>query len=65
MCLDLEEMEASVVSFEKPKECFQSVGLKKMEEFSREGGVYEDSKTVKKSVGTPDIMSYLENSFAI
>lgn len=61
MCLDLEEMEVSDMSFEKPKECFQSVGLKKMEQLSREGGVYEDSKNVKKSVGTPDFMSYLEN----
>merc|ERR1719416_225277 len=60
MCLDLEEMEASVENFEQPKEFPQSVGLKKMEQLSREGGVYEDSKTVKKSVG-PDFMSYLEN----
>ena len=63
MCLDLEEMEASVENFEQPKEFPQSVGLKKMEQLSREGGVYEDSKTVKKSVG-PDLISYLENMAA-
>jgi len=67
MCIDLEDMEesnnavSSVLSFDQQKESYQSVGLKKMENLSRQGGVYEDSKTVKKGLGTPDFMSFLEN----
>jgi len=43
-----------------------SVGLRKMKQLSKEGGIYEDSKGggMKASVSTPDFLTYLENMTA-
>eukprot|EP00566_Odontella_aurita_P036260 CAMPEP_0113586586 /NCGR_PEP_ID=MMETSP0015_2-20120614/34380_1 /TAXON_ID=2838 /ORGANISM="Odontella" /LENGTH=1137 /DNA_ID=CAMNT_0000492041 /DNA_START=15 /DNA_END=3428 /DNA_ORIENTATION=- /assembly_acc=CAM_ASM_000160 len=59
MCLETDEaeVEASMNSERCP-----SVGLRRIKQLSRLGGAHEDTKQViKKSVSTPDLITYLES----
>ena len=66
MCLDLEKdapSDGEDYEIEIDDKC-PSVGLRRIKQLSREGGAHEDWKGVKKSMSTPDFMSYFENMAA-
>lgn len=58
MCLETDDSEFDAVM---DSDRCPSVALKKIRQLSRHGGAHEDTKFIKRSASTPDILTYLES----